>query len=39
MMIYIRKAGVDIKGETDLLRLHNPSLEAAKVLDFGVRGD
>ncbi len=38
MMIYIRKAGVDIQGATDRLQLHNPSLEPAKVLDFGIRG-
>lgn len=34
MMIYIRKAGIDIKGITDLLDLHNPNKESAIVLDF-----
>lgn len=34
MMIYARKAGVDIKGATDCLELHNPSAEAGKVLKF-----
>jgi integrase len=37
MMIYMRKAGVDIKGITDVLRLHNPSRDAAKVIQFGQR--
>lgn len=34
MMIYMRKAGVDIKGITDGLNLHDPSRSSAKVLDF-----
>lgn len=34
MMIYIRKAGIDIKGITDMLDLHNPSRQSAVVLDF-----
>ncbi len=37
MQFYVRKAGVDIKGITKCLDLHNPSNEAAKVLDFGNR--
>jgi integrase len=34
MMIYVRTAGVDIKGTTDCLNLHNPSLEEGQVLEF-----
>lgn len=34
MMIYIRMAGVDIKGMTDKLRLHDPAKVEAKVLKF-----
>jgi len=34
MMIYTRKAGVDIRGATDCLNLHNPSIESGKVLKF-----
>ncbi|MGE0525674.1 MAG: tyrosine-type recombinase/integrase [Bdellovibrionales bacterium] len=34
MQIYIRKAGVDIKGITDELDLHNPCQRVAGVLDF-----
>ena len=34
MMIYIRKAGIDIRGVTDCLLLHNPSIKTAKVLRF-----
>jgi integrase len=37
MMIYVRTAGVDIKGMTDCLDLHNPSHEAARVLKFDGR--
>lgn len=32
MMVYVRKAGVDIRGATDCLNLHNPSTETATVL-------
>jgi integrase len=35
MMIYIRKAGVDIKGITDSLEIHDPSSERGKVLQLG----
>lgn len=35
MMIYMRKAGVEIRGITDDLRLHNPSRDAAKVFRIG----
>ncbi len=35
MMIYIRKAGVDIRGCTAKLDLHDPVAKAAKVLEFG----
>ncbi len=35
MMIYMRKAGIDITGITTVLDgLHNPKFETAKVLDF-----
>lgn len=34
MQIYIRKAGVDIKGITNNLDIHNPSFESAKILSF-----
>jgi hypothetical protein len=36
-MIYMRKAGITIKGITDCLQLHNPSNDPAKVLDFKPR--
>ena len=32
MMIYARKAGVDIRGSTDCLNLHGPEGESGKVL-------
>ena len=35
MMIYIRKAGVDIRGCTAKLDLHDPVAKTAKVLEFG----
>lgn len=31
MMIYMRKAGIDIRGITDVLDLHNPSRETARI--------
>jgi integrase len=34
MMIYVRTAGVDIKGMTDCLDLHDPSSMPAKVINF-----
>jgi integrase len=34
MMIYTRKAGVDIRGATDCLNLHNPNVDPAEVLQF-----
>lgn len=34
MMIYIRTAGVDIKGMTDCLDLHDPHCRTAAILDF-----
>ena len=34
MMVYMRKAGLDIKGITDGLDLHTPGREAGKVLNF-----
>ena len=37
MQIYMRKAGVDIKGITNCLELHSNSKEMAKVLDFSSR--
>ncbi len=39
MMIYARKAGVDIKGATDCLNLHNPSTDAGQVLEFSSRSN
>lgn len=36
MQIYIRKAGVNIRGITDKLDLHNPSRQDAKVLEMTV---
>jgi len=35
MMIYVRKAGVDIRGMSDCLDLHNPSQESATVIRLG----
>ncbi len=35
MMIYMRKAGIDIRGITDCLKLHNPSRDTGKLLAFG----
>lgn len=32
--IYLRKAGVDVRGATDVLDLHNPINESASILDF-----
>ncbi len=37
LMIYMRKAGINIRGITDCLKLHNPSQEHAKVLEFESR--
>jgi len=34
MMIYIRKAGIDIKGTSDCLDLHNPAIESCSLLTF-----
>ena len=34
LMIYIRTAGINIRGITDLLDLHNPSRNSADVLNF-----
>jgi integrase len=34
MMIYFRKAGINIKGITDKLELHNPSRETGQVLEL-----
>jgi integrase len=39
MMIYTRMAGIDTRGATDCLDLHNPSAESAKVLKMGTRSD
>lgn len=35
MMIYVRKAGVDIKGMTDDFEIHNPHRATASVLSIG----
>ena len=32
MMIYVRKAGVDLKGATDVLDLHDPITKSAAIL-------
>ena len=34
MMVYMRKAGINIRGITDCLRLHNPSIETAEVIEI-----
>jgi integrase len=34
MMVYMRKAGINIRGITDVLTLHDPSTEAVKILEF-----
>lgn len=34
MMIYVRKAGIDIEGITDCLLLHDPLDQTAEVIDF-----
>ncbi|MES3036987.1 MAG: tyrosine-type recombinase/integrase [Bdellovibrionota bacterium] len=39
MMIYMRKSGVNIRGMTDGLQLHNPSREQAKVINLGLRSE
>lgn len=36
MMIYARKAGVDIRGMTDCLDLHDPTVRTAQVLNLPV---
>jgi integrase len=35
MQIYVRKAGVDIKGISDDLYLHDPVIKEGKILNFG----
>jgi integrase len=37
MMIYMRKAGIETKGITEVLNLHNPSTSTARVLEIGSR--
>lgn len=39
LMIYLRKSGVETRGVTDGLNLHNPSRDAAKVFQFGSRSN
>lgn len=34
MMVYMRKAGINIRGITDCLKLHNPSTEPAQVVEL-----
>jgi hypothetical protein len=34
IMVYIRKAGVDIRGCSQKLDLHDPSHRGSKVLEF-----
>lgn len=35
MQIYIRKAGINIKGITDALELHNPTQSQGEIIPFG----
>lgn len=37
MMVYMRKAGIDIKGITDVLNLHNHSRETGRILEMPSR--
>lgn len=39
MMIYMRKAGVEIRGITDKLNLHDPSREAAEIIPLKERSE
>jgi hypothetical protein len=34
MMVYVRKSGVDIRGMSDCLNLHNPSRQEAEVISL-----
>ena len=38
MMIYMRKAGIDIWGITDVLTLHNPARETARIFSIEKKG-
>jgi integrase len=38
MMIYMRKAGIDIRGITDVLELHNPTRETARIFSISQNG-
>jgi len=38
MMIYMRKAGIDIRGITDVLTLHNPARETARIFSIEKKG-
>jgi hypothetical protein len=38
MMIYVRKAGVDIRGMTDCLDLNNSSRKTVRILPFSLTG-
>ena len=39
MVIYLRKAGVDIQGATDVLKLHDSTQETGQVLEFAPRSN
>ena len=39
LMVYMRKAGIETRGITDVLNLHNPSRETAKVLALPRRSE
>jgi len=39
MMIYVRKAGINIRGITDNLQLHDPNRQAGQVLAFSKQGE
>jgi len=39
MQIYVRKAGISVKGITNDLILHDPSLASGKVLNFNLRSE
>jgi hypothetical protein len=34
MLVYIRKAGIDIRGITDVLSLHNPSGQVGQIVSI-----
>lgn len=38
LMVYMRKAGIDIRGATDVLDLHNPTQDYAKIFSLPGKG-